>query len=518
MRKPTHPARSRRLAAGAAVAAAALLAAGCGSGGSGGSSAAAKAGGTLVLGITADPTQMVPWTSTSEQSVQVLSQIYSTLLNTNAADEPVAGLAALPAVSDGGNTYTFTLRKGLKFADGSALTSADVKYTFGKIMDPASDATSASYFASVASVDAPSPQTVVVHMKHPDASFPSGLTGVNTAIVPSDVPVASLTAKPDGSGPYQFVSRTPNESITLKRNPDYYGGKPGVAKLELRIIPNDQSMVSALKTGSVDIAVFDNPVTAKTATSSRVKIVQVNSLQYHVLQLRASSPVLKNVNTRLAIQCAISRKEVVDSAALGAGTITGPITSPEFRSNPADQPCPTQNLAKARQYLAKAGQPHGFTLNLMTSQGLYSSAVDEAQNVQAQLGQIGIKVNVQTLDSNTYVQKWLDADFEAAIAQNSGSVDPNTMYARYFTTGSTFSKVAGYSSPALDKLFAEGIATTDTAKRKQIYQQLSDQLVDNAAWVWLFTPKDYIALNTSVSGFQARPDASLSALWTAALS
>jgi peptide/nickel transport system substrate-binding protein len=154
----------------------------------------------------------------------------------------------------------------------------------------------------------------------------------------------------------------------------------------------------------------------------------------------------------------------------------------------------------------------------MTSQGLYSSAVDEAQNVQAQLGQIGIKVNVQTLDSNTYVNKWLGADFQAAIAQNSGSVDPNTMYARYFTTGSTFSKVAGYSSPALDKLFAEGIATTNPAKRKQIYQQLSDQLVDNAVWVWLFTPKDYIALNTSVQGFQARPDASLSALWAATLS
>src|SRR5205823_6422784 len=138
--------------------------------------------------------------------------------------------------------------------------------------------------------------------------------------------------------------------------------------------------------------------------------------------------------------------------------------------------------------------------------------------VQAQLGKIGIKVNVQTLDSNTYVQKWLAADFEAAIAQNSGSVDPNTMYARYFTTGSTFSKVAGYSSPTLDKLFAEGIATTDTAKRKAIYQKTSEQLVDNAAWVWLFTPKDYIALNTSVHGFQARPDASLSVLWAASLS
>ena len=253
----------RALVAGSAVAAATLLLAACsgastsGSAGSAGStgstgstgSASANAGGTLVFGISADPTQMIPWTTTAEQSVQVLSQIYSTLLNTDSNGNLVPGLSGLPVVGDGGDTYTFTLKSGVKFTGGASLTSADVKYTFDLIMNPSSDASGASFFESVASVAAPNPTTVVVHMKHPDASFPSGLTGVNTAIVPSDVPVASLTAKPDGSGPYQFVSRTPNESITLKRNPDYYGGKPGVAKLELRIIPNDQSMVSALKTG-----------------------------------------------------------------------------------------------------------------------------------------------------------------------------------------------------------------------------------------------------------------------------
>jgi len=177
-----------------------------------------------------------------------------------------------------------------------------------------------------------------------------------------------------------------------------------------------------------------------------------------------------------------------------------------------------QDLKKAKEYLQKAGTPDGFTLNVMTSQGLYSTAVDEAQNVQAQLGKVGIKVNVQALDSNAYVQKWLAGDFDAAIAQNAGSADPNTMYARYFTTGGTYNKVAGYSSPELDSLFAEGIATTDTAKRKAVYEKLSKELVDNAAWIWLFTPKEYIVLNSSVNGFEARYDADVSTLWKATLS
>jgi len=514
LKKPNRR-RAGAIAAGSAVAA--LLIAGC-SGASQSSSAAASGNSPLVFGITADATQMVPWTSTSVESTEVLQQLYSTLLDTDSNGNLIPGLAGLPTVSDGGDTYTFTLNSGVKFANGAPLTSADVKYTFDTIMNPASAAASASYFASVASVDAPAPTTVVVHMKHPDSSFPAGLSNIETAIVPTGATAASLTAKPDGSGPYEFVSHVANESITLKRNPNYYAGKPGAATLEFRVIPDDQSMVSALRTGAVDVAIFTDPVTAKTATSSSVTIDQTGSLQYHVLQLRASSPVLSNVNTRLAIQCAISRTDVIDSAALGAGQVTGPITSPDYKSNPDDQPCPTQNLAKAKEYLDKAGQPNGFTLNLITSQGLYASAVDEAQSIQSQLGQIGIKVNVETLSASAYVSDWLSGNFEAAIAENSGSIDPNTMYARYFTSTGSFNKIAGYSSPTLDTLFAEGIATSNTTQRKAIYQEISQQLVDNAAWVWLYTPEYYIAVNTSVHGFEARTDADLSFLWKASIS
>jgi peptide/nickel transport system substrate-binding protein len=518
MKKPNRR-RASVLVGGAA--AAALLIAGCSSASSSSSSsssAAASGGGTLVFGITADATQLAPWTATAEESVEVLQQLYSPLLETDSSGNLVPGLAGLPTVSDGGDTYTFTLKSGVKFADGQPLTSADVRYTFDTIMNPSSDASSGSYFESVASVAAPNPTTVVVHMKHPDASFPSGLSTIQTGIVPSGATAASLQAKPDGSGPYELVSHVPNESLTLKRNADYYAGKPGAATLEFQIIPDDQSMVSALRTGAVDVAIFSDPVTAKTAESSSVTIDKTGSLQYHVLQLRASSPVLSNVNTRLAIQCAISRQDVIDTAALGAGQVTGPITSPQYKSDPNDQPCPTQNLAKAKQYLAKAGQPNGFTMNLITSQGLYASAVDEAQSVQAQLGQIGIKVNVETLSASAYVSDWLSGNFESAIAENAGNIDPNTMYARYFTTTGTYSNVAGYSSPTLNSLFAQGIATTNVAQRQQIYTQISNQLVDNAAWIWLYTPEEYIAVNTKVRDYQVRTDADLSFLWQASIS
>ena len=471
------------------------------------------ADGALVFGISADPTQTIPWLSTSTQSIQVLGQIYSTVLNTTTDLQPAAGLSELPKVSDDGLTYTFTLKPGVKFANGSALDSEDVKYTWGKIMDPATKATSASYFASVASVDAPDPQTVVVKLKAPDASFVSALSNVNTSIVPSDVPVESLTTTPVGSGPYVFDTRTPNQSITLKRNDSYYQGEPGLASVQFRIIADEKAMVSALRSGAVDMAVFDNSVTAKTATAGNVKVATVDQLNFHVLQLRADAPALKDVNVRLAISCAVDRKQVLDTAALGAGKLTGPITSPLYKSDPASRPCPNRDVAKARDYLAKAGKSGGFTINMITSQGLYSTAVNEAQNIQAQLKDVGITVKLETLDSNAYVQRWLAGDFDTAIALNGGSTDPNTMYARYFTSTGSFSKVAGYRSDSLDKLFAEGKATTDTAARKAIYAQVSKELEDNAAWVWTYTGNLYIATSTSVKGFEPRTNAELSTLW-----
>lgn len=514
MTLPRHRRPARVL--GPLTVAASLALAGCGVGATTPESASPGEG-TIVVGITADPTQTLPWTVTSKQSIQVLSQIYSTLLDTGENSEPVSGLAELPTVSDDGLTYTFALTEGVTFTDGSALDSADVKHTFETIMDPESKATSASFFGSVESVDAPDPQTVVVTLKKPDASFPSGLTGVNTGIVPADVDAATLEKTPVGSGPYAWAERTPNQSITLSRNDAFFKGKPGAAEVEFRVIPDEQAMVSALRTGSVDVTVLDNPVTARTAATGNVESTPVNSLSYHVLQLRAASPVLSDLNSRLAIQCAISRQEVIDSAALGAGEVTGPITSPEYRSDPAAQPCPEQDLAKAKQYLEKAGTPDGFTLELMTSQGLYSTAVDEAQAIQAQLAKVGIEVTVQSLDSGAYVDRWLAGDFDAAIALNGGSADPNTMYARYFTTDGSFNKVAGYSSPELDTLFAEGVATTDAAERATVYQQISAELVDNAVWVWLFTPQLFLVADSSVQDLEPRTDGSLTSLWKASI-
>jgi peptide/nickel transport system substrate-binding protein len=205
---------------------------------------------------------------------------------------------------------------------------------------------------------------------------------------------------------------------------------------------------------------------------------------------------------------------VLDTAALGEGEVTGPITSPAYKSDPQARPCPERDLKKAAAYLAKAGKADGVTIKTIVSQGEYATSVNEAQNLKAQLAEAKITLDVETLESGAYVDRWIAGDFDAAVALNGGRPDPDGMYGRYFTSTGNLNKVAGYSSPKLDALFAQGRASSDRKDRAAIYKKVSAELEDNAAWVWLFTSYSYTATDSKVKGFVPMANGSLQYLRT----
>lgn len=522
------PVGTRARRAGAATAALALvLLAGCSSSDSTSpdatgtatpTSAAPTPGGDLVIGVTSDPDTLDPWKATQFQAVNVLQNLYGTLTEFDQDLAVVPGLATSWDVSDDGLTVTFHLREGVTFADGSTFDSADVVYSLTKIQDEATAAVSRASLGSVASVDAPDARTVVLTLSAPDAALPANLAVINMAMLSSDTDEATLASTPDGTGPFVLDSRTPNESITLKRNDAYWGDPAYLDTVEFRVIPDETSIVSAMQSGNVQLAVFDDPLVAQTAQTGDITIAETPQLSYHVLQLNATKGDLTDLNVRLAIQCAIDRQQVLDTAALGEGEVTGPITSPAYRSDPSARPCPERDLDKAAEYLAKAGKSEGVTIKTIVSQGEYSTSVNEAQNLKSQLADAQITLDLEVLESGTYVDRWVAGDFEAAVALNGGRPDPDGMYSRYFTSTGNLNKVAGYSSPELDTLFAEGRATSDTAERQAIYEKISNHLEDNAAWIWLFTSYSYTATAGSVSGFVPMANGSLQYLRTTSIS
>ncbi|MGD7733961.1 ABC transporter substrate-binding protein [Propionibacteriaceae bacterium G57] len=508
---PVVSLRRRLIAGGLALA---LLVSGCSSTSNDTGAGTGAEGGALVVGVTSDPNTLFPWKATQFQAVNVLQNMYGTLTEFDKDLKVIPGLATEWTPSNDGLTLTLKLRDGVTFADGSAFDSADVKFSLEAIMKEQTGAVARASLASVTKVEAPDATTVVLTLSAPDAALPSNLASVNMAMLSSDDTESELNTTPNGTGPFTFKERKASQSLTLAKNDKYWGEKAKLATVEFRVIPDESSIVSAMQSGNVHLATFDDPVVAKTAETGGVKLAKTPQLSYHVLQLNARKGALTDLNVRLAIQCAIDRQQVLDTAAMGEGEVTGPITSPLFKSDPNARPCAKRDLGKAAEYLQKAGKADGVTIKAIVSQGEYSTSVNEAQNLKSQLAEAKITLNLEVLESGAYVDRWVAADFEAAVALNGGRPDPEGMYGRYFTSKGNLNKVAGYSSPELDKLFAEGRATQDEAKRKEIYAQVSRHLEDNAAWVWLFTSYTYTATTSNVQGFTPMANNSLQFLKT----
>lgn len=488
-----------------------LAVAACGSSSSGSSTATAASGSeTISVVRPADLDTIDPHVATTFAALETLPLIYQSLVTFNPQLAVQPELAQSWSFSNGNKTLTFHLRSGVQFDDGQTLTSADVKASLERILAPKTAAVAASNLAAIASIQTPDASTVVLELHYPDAPIVAALADLNAAIV-SHTAIANntITKTADGTGPYEIAKWVPNQYVDLVRNPHYWGPSPAPARIDFRAVPDESSVVAAVRSGDADIGIVSNPVVARTAAGPTDSVVREPSIDYHVLMLNGRSGPLRDVRVRLALQCAISRQQVVETAALGEGQITGPITSPQFRSNPSDQPCPTPNLAKAKTLLAQAGYPSGFTLNTIVETGEYATAVAEAQSVQAQLKQIGVKLNLEVLNTNAYVTRWLDETFDAALALNTGRPDPDTQYGRYFESDGSLNKQGGIASPVLDRLFAEGRSVTSPPERQAIYAKLSTELTNLAPWVWLFVGYDYYIVGNKVHGFTAMPNGSL---------
>lgn len=501
--------RRRRARGGAAVATAGSVLAALGTLASGAPAAAQELAGrpvvsqgaTFVVGNTSSVQKLDPDVVTNFLDFQALGLIYNQLVQYNAKLEIVPQLASSWTFSNGGKTLTFTLRRGVKFDDGSTMTSADVVASLERAINPKTGDASASFLASVTKIAAPNASTVTLTLSHPDSSILSGLTSVNLSIMPAAAIKAGTIAKePDGTGPYMFSSWSPGNSFTMVANPHWWGGKPTLSTIEIKTIPSEQSIASAVEAGTVQLGMLTQPQIA-THLPSSIGVQKVLDLTYRALMLQDRSGPLAKKDNRLAIACATNRQQILDDAVFGAGKVVGPVPIGIYASNPVSAVCPTANVAKAKAYLKAAGDPHGFSFTALTSTELDPTSAAQATAMQSELAQAGITMHIENLAGNAYIQDWLKGKFQAAFAWNGADPDPYTMYGRYFGTGANLGVPAGYSSPTLQHLLLAGDNASTIAQKKPIWKQLSNYLTSNAVWIWLFTAYDYAATPSNVHGF-----------------
>jgi len=471
----------------------------------------AQEGGTLVMARAVDATGLDPHTQTAFASLRLLELVYDTLVRTDENLNLMPALAEDWAFSDDGMVLTLNLRQGVTFHDGSAFTSEDVIASLERILDEETGSATRTNLLSIESMEAPDDYTVVLQLSLADVPLVAALSSINTAILPSEVIAeGDPTVDAIGTGPFMLESWQPEEKTMLSANPDYWGDGPYIDGIEIRIIPDEATVMAALRAGEIDFAMFNDPLIATLPVGDAdIQINRAPEISYHVLQLRAAVEPLNILEVRQAISCAINRQEVVDVAALGEGKVTGPLTMPAYTIPLDELFCYEQDLDKARELMQQAGMEDGFKLPVIVAVAEPPTALSEAQVIQDQLKAINIEVEIESLEFATYVDRWLAADFTGAIALNGGRSDPYPMYSRYWQYDARFAEVAGYVDDTLDTLMKDGQVETDPDARYEIFAEFQRHLAEVSPWIWLYTGYTYTGQQAYISDFTPTPTGSI---------
>ena len=471
---------------------------------------------TLILARAADTTGLDPHTQTAFASIRLLELIYEPLVQVDSQLNIVPALAESWAFNEDATVLTLNLRQGVTFHDGTTFEASDVVATLERILNEETGAAARANYLSIASIDTPDDYTVVLNLSQPDVPLLAALATVNAGIAPSELIASNGFAEATiGTGPFILSEWIPEEITRLLANNNWWGEGPFVDGIDMRVIPDEASILAALRAGEIDFALLNDPLVATLLIGDdRVQLNAVPALAYHVLQLNPAREPMDVLEVRQAMSCAIDRQEVLDTASLGEGTVTGPLTIPAYAVPLEDYFCYTKDLARAQELMAASGvEP--FTITVIAASAEPPTALSEAQSIQAQLAEIGITVEIEPLELSVYVDRWLKGDFDAAIALNGGRVDPYPMYARYWTKTGNLQIVANYIDDTLDALMQQGRAEPDPAARYEIFAEFQKHLVEMAPWIWLYNGYEYTAQQPYVSGFQPNPTDSLYSLaWT----
>ncbi len=500
---------SRRQAVGR-VAALGLGAAALGIGGVGARRSAAaqdatpKPGGILKVGLQADPTALDPQLQSLTAIWKVVEQIYGNLVRIAPDLSVVPNVAESWEISPDGLTYTFKMRQGVNFHPplSRPVVAGDVKYSFERLIDPATASTSAAELASVATIEAPDDATLVLTLKAPDASLLANLAGSPCIIFAKETidEHGDLSQVAVGSGPFIFKEYVPNTRIVLEKNPDYWEeGLPYLDGMEMIPVSEDTSRTTAVVTGTVDFIEYAPLRDIKTfeADDSLTLAGDANT-NIRFIGFNLDREPFNNLLVRQAIAKVVDRDAMIAAAVDGYGTATEVLFPQEYWAA-LQQPVTPPDVEGAKALMVEAGFEDGFSTTI-TSWSAYSFLSNAAVVLQEQLKQINIEAELNLVENATMIADvHTNSAFDIGVTGTSGYIDPNGIIADFRSDSS--SNFVNYANPEVDTLIDQGIQETDQAARAEIYQQIQTILLQDLPWISLFIANQYEAMKTYVKGY-----------------
>jgi peptide/nickel transport system substrate-binding protein len=480
-----------------------------------------RAGSTIVVGMEAEPPNLDPQQYSGVHSMRVIRRMFEGLTRQKEESTQVEpGLAESWTISPDGLTYTFKLRRGIKFHDGTTFDANAVKFTFDRVLNqdhPANKWGKWSFVvgntAMISSVAVVDPATVRFTLKYPHTPFLVRLADVSTTIVSPKAVMdkrEGFASSPAGTGPYRFESWDRGNSIILRRNEDYWGTKGRSDRLIYRFIIEARARVTELLTGNVDLIVAVQPdAVAQIAANPRTAIHRQTGLHFWYLGLNVDKGALGDRRVRQAIAYALDKEAIVRDILKGTAVVAhGPVNPGTWAYEPNIRKYP-HDLAKAKALLSEAGYPKGVDVRFWVpeSGSGMQIPVDMGTIIQAQLARAGIRANITIIEWAAFLARLRTGEHEMfANSWLAGTDEPDLIFSFLLHSSMIpFPNRAHYRNRELDKLIEEARSTLDQRRRVELYRKAQRIVTEDVPYVFVDHDIQIVAAKRSVKGLKLHP-------------
>jgi peptide/nickel transport system substrate-binding protein len=479
--------------------------------------------GVLVVGQIAEPKALDPAAVTAVNDFRILMNVYDGLVRYKSGTlEVEPSLATGWEISEDGTEYTFTLREGVTFHDGSAFDAEAVKFNFDRMLKedhPYHDTGPfplAFFFSAVEEVSVVDPMTVSFKLNAPYAPFLSNLaypTGLIVSPAAVEQHGADFGRNPSGTGPFKFAEWRSNEAVVVEANPDYWDGAPGTQAVVFRPITDANTRTAEMLAGGIDVMVEVPPVALSEFQGDGFTVLEQAGPHVWFLILNAKEGPFADKKVRQAANYAVNKTALVEEVLEGTAEVAAGPTPPAFAwaYNQALEPYP-YDPEKAKALLAEAGA-EGAELTFYVTEGgsgmLDPIAMGTA--IQADLEAVGFDVKIETYEWNTFLgQVNPGLEGKADMAEMAWMTnDPDTLPYLALRTDAWPEKggfnSGYYSNPEVDKLLEAARVATDQGERAKLYQQMQEIVQDDAPWVFVANWKQNAVTNDRVENFALEP-------------
>jgi len=478
----------------------------------------------LIVGQIAEPQSLDPQHVSAVNDFRILMNVYDGLVRyKDGTLEVEPALATDWTISDDGLEYTFNLREGVSFHDGSPFNAEAVKFNFERMINenhPYHTGTFplSFYFSAVAGVEAVDESTVTFTLNEPYAPFLSNLAypaGLIVSKAAVETHGEDFDRNPSGTGAFKFAEWQSNTRVVIERNADYWDGAPPLEAVVYRPITDANTRVAAMLAGEIDVMVEVPPDNVATfSDSADFALYEEAGPHLWFLILNAKEGVFANKAARQAVNYAVDKQSLVDNVLQGTATVASGPTPPAFNwaYNEDLDPYP-YDPDKARALLAEAGVAEGTSLTFYVTQGGSGmlDPISMGTAIQADLQAVGLDVAIETYEWNTFLGKVNPGlEGKADMAEMAWMTnDPDTLPFLALRT-EAWPEQGGfnsgyYSNPEVDELLAKARTSTDQAERAMLYKQMQAIVYEDAPWLFVANWKQNAVTSSKVENFSLQP-------------